>query len=102
MMSALQSFRHLFIHCILSTCVIITQLTGARTRFVHFFAADININTPGKPVKKRPTMLINIVASHWLETDCGLCNCDRTDLNRNGQVDNYDLKMLCNNWLVVN
>jgi hypothetical protein len=40
-----------------------------------------------------------LFASHWLETDCGLCSCERADFTGNGQVNNYDLKELCGNWL---
>lgn len=41
----------------------------------------------------------SLFAAHWLETDCGLCSCDRADFTGNGQVDSYDLKELCDNWL---
>ncbi len=40
-----------------------------------------------------------LFAAYWLETDCGPCNCDRADCTGDGQVDKYDLKELCNNWL---
>ena len=42
----------------------------------------------------------SLFAAYWLETDCGPCRrCDRADFTSNGQVDYYDLKELCDNWL---
>lgn len=41
----------------------------------------------------------SLFAIHWLESDCGPCQCDRADFTRDGVVDYYDLKELCDNWL---
>ena len=34
-----------------------------------------------------------------LETNCGACECERADFTGDGQVDNYDLEVLCDNWI---
>ncbi|MHC4739833.1 MAG: FG-GAP repeat protein [Planctomycetota bacterium] len=40
-----------------------------------------------------------VLAEYWLETECGLCECDRADFTGDGQLDNYDLEVFANNWL---
>lgn len=38
-------------------------------------------------------------ANHWRDTDCGVNDCDRTDLDFSDAVDWKDLKIFCDYWL---
>ncbi|MBN1436485.1 MAG: hypothetical protein JW936_05385 [Sedimentisphaerales bacterium] len=44
------------------------------------------------------------VAKQWLAQDCGpfTWDCERTDINRDGQVDLADLRMLATEWMTNN
>jgi len=41
----------------------------------------------------------SLFAPYWLVSDCGPCNCNRADFNRDGSVDVNDLKVLVDYWL---